>query len=125
MPKIMGLHRLPPGRHRWGWRVQCLIGERLEDETGRRGSTAQVGEGRLVDRSLRWPAFVEPALRTIQGDPFAARAIVVAAPGAVGKSTFARTLGAVTSSVLVDLARTSSAATSSWAASPTRSGSRL
>jgi hypothetical protein len=61
--------------------------------------------GWLIDHSAG-PAFVEPALRTIQGDPFAARAIVVAAPGAVGKSTFARTLGAVTSSVLVDLART-------------------
>jgi hypothetical protein len=61
--------------------------------------------GWLIDHSAG-PAFVEPALRTIQGDPFAARAIVVAAPGAVGKSTFARMLGAVTSSVLVDLART-------------------
>ncbi len=52
------------------------------------------------------PAFVEPNLRTIHGNPLAARAIVVAAPGAVGKSTFARTLGAMTSAVLVDLART-------------------
>jgi hypothetical protein len=39
--------------------------------------------GWLIDHSAG-PAFVEPALRTIQGDPFAARAIVVAAPGAVG-----------------------------------------
>lgn len=52
------------------------------------------------------PAFVEPVLRTVQGDPLTARAIVVAAPGAVGKSTFAKTLGALTSSVVVDLART-------------------
>jgi hypothetical protein len=61
--------------------------------------------GWLIDH-LAEPGFVEPGLRTIQGDPLTARAIIVAAPGAVGKSTFAKTLGALTSSVLIDLART-------------------
>jgi len=51
-------------------------------------------------------AFVEPVMHTIEGSPLTARTIVVAAPGAVGKSTFARILAAETSSVLVDLSRT-------------------
>lgn len=50
--------------------------------------------------------FVEPAIRVIHGDPATSKAIVIAAPGAVGKSVFARTLCAQTNSVLVDLART-------------------
>ncbi len=52
------------------------------------------------------PAFVEPTLRLQQGDPATARVIVIAAPGAVGKSTLAHAICAQTSAVLVDLART-------------------
>lgn len=52
------------------------------------------------------PGFVEPALRIAEGSPLTAKAIVVAAPGAVGKSVFARTLGSLTSCAVVDLART-------------------
>ncbi len=51
-------------------------------------------------------AFVEPHLRIVQGEPSTARVIVVAAPGAVGKSTYARTLGSRLSSVVVDLSKT-------------------
>ncbi len=51
-------------------------------------------------------SFVEPNLRILHGDPTKARVIVVAAPGAVGKSTYARSLAAATGSVVVDLAAT-------------------
>lgn len=54
------------------------------------------------------PAFVEPILRVVQGDPETARVIVVAAPGAVGKSTYARKLSASAAAILVDLASTES-----------------
>jgi len=46
-------------------------------------------------------------LTVVQGDPNVARLIIIAAPGAVGKSSYARALSAATNSVLVDLARTS------------------
>lgn len=52
------------------------------------------------------PAFVEPTVKIVQGDPSTARVIVIAAPGAVGKSTLARAISAKTGAVLVDLART-------------------
>jgi hypothetical protein len=61
--------------------------------------------GWLIDASID-PAFVEPTLKVVQGDPSTARVIVVAAPGAVGKSTLARAISASTGAVLVDLART-------------------
>jgi len=51
-------------------------------------------------------SFVEPHLRTVHGEPSTASVIVVAAPGAVGKSTYARTLGRRLSSVVVDLSKT-------------------
>ncbi|MCQ4163850.1 hypothetical protein [Tahibacter harae] len=50
--------------------------------------------------------FVEPQLTVIEGDPTTAQVLVVAAPGAVGKSTYARILAAETSTVIVDLAKT-------------------
>ncbi len=53
-------------------------------------------------------AFVEPTLRVVHGDPNTAKVIVVAAPGAVGKSTYARKLSASAKAILVDLAATES-----------------
>lgn len=61
-------------------------------------------QGWFIDQAAD-PTFVEPTLRIIQGDPLTAKAVVVAAPGAVGKSTYARTLAAASSYVLVDLAQ--------------------
>ena len=61
--------------------------------------------GWLVDGSAD-PAFVEPTLKVVQGDPWTARVIVIAAPGAVGKSTLARAIREKTGAVLVDLAQT-------------------
>ena len=82
----------------------------IERDWSRRLSTAVMPEhssqaGWLIDGSAE-PAFVEPTLRIVNGDPQLSRLIVVAAPGAVGKSTYARTLGAATRSVVIDLART-------------------
>lgn len=53
------------------------------------------------------PGFVEPDLSVIEGDPSTAKLILVAAPGAVGKSSYARFLAASTNFALVDLSRTS------------------
>ncbi|MDD3446174.1 MAG: hypothetical protein PHS60_12240 [Zavarzinia sp.] len=61
--------------------------------------------GWVIDASMD-PAFVEPTLDVVEGNPSTARVIVVAAPGAVGKSTLARAISATTNAVLVDLART-------------------
>ncbi|WP_448208515.1 hypothetical protein [Azospirillum sp. sgz302134] len=61
--------------------------------------------GWLVGASTE-STFVEPTLKLIQGNPSIARVIVIAAPGAVGKSTLARAISAMTGAVLVDLART-------------------
>jgi hypothetical protein len=51
--------------------------------------------------------FVEPTLTIVEGDPEAARLLIIAAPGAVGKSSYAKALAAATNSVIVDLAKTS------------------
>jgi hypothetical protein len=53
------------------------------------------------------PGFVEPTLTLVEGDPAAARLLIIAAPGAVGKSSYAKALAAATNSVIVDLGRTS------------------
>jgi hypothetical protein len=53
------------------------------------------------------PGFVEPTLTIVEGDPAAARLLIIAAPGAVGKSSYAKALAAATNSVVVDLALTS------------------
>ncbi|HEX4078303.1 MAG TPA: hypothetical protein VHX61_05440 [Rhizomicrobium sp.] len=52
------------------------------------------------------PGFVEPKLSVVEGDPEHARLLIIAAPGAVGKSSFASAVAAATNSVLVDLAKT-------------------
>jgi hypothetical protein len=67
--------------------------------------TASDRDGWLVD-SQEDAAFVEPTLKVRHGDPFNARVLIVAAPGAVGKSTFARSISAQANAVLVDLAQT-------------------
>lgn len=67
--------------------------------------TASGRDGWLID-SREDAAFVEPTLKVRYGDPSTARVLVVAAPGAVGKSTFARSISARTNAVLVDLAQT-------------------
>jgi len=51
--------------------------------------------------------FVEPALTIVEGNPAVARLLIIAAPGAVGKSSYANALAAATRSVVVDLAQTS------------------
>lgn len=51
--------------------------------------------------------FVEPELTLREGDPETAKILIVAAPGAVGKSSFARRLGQTVNFASVDLARTS------------------
>ena len=51
--------------------------------------------------------FVEPALSLLEGDPETARILIVSAPGAVGKSTFARKLGRKVNFAVVDLSKTS------------------
>ncbi len=79
-----------------GWLAR-LSGGALPNASGKTGW--------IVDHSSD-PAFVEPSLKVLEGDPETARIIVVAAPGAVGKSTYARTLGARASAVVVDLAKT-------------------
>jgi len=61
--------------------------------------------GWLVD-NREDAAFVEPTLKIRYGDPSTARVLVIAAPGAVGKSTFARSISAHANAVLVDLAQT-------------------
>jgi hypothetical protein len=81
-----------------GW-VERLSGAVLPAKSAKAGFF--VAEERAAD-----PAFVEPTLKILQGDPMTARVIVVAAPGAVGKSTLARTISVRTSSVLIDLAKT-------------------
>jgi hypothetical protein len=53
------------------------------------------------------PGFVEPTLSVVAGDPHTARLLIIAAPGAVGKSSYAKALSAATNAVLVDLAKTS------------------
>ncbi|UBU64056.1 hypothetical protein FE249_20890 (plasmid) [Acidiphilium multivorum] len=50
--------------------------------------------------------FVEPTLKVLDGDPATARIFLIAAPGAVGKSSYAGALAAATQAVVVDLART-------------------
>ncbi|WGD29866.1 hypothetical protein AncyloWKF20_19265 [Ancylobacter sp. WKF20] len=61
--------------------------------------------GWIVDSQVD-QAFVEPTLKILQGDPTTARILIIAAPGAVGKSTYARSIGARANAVLVDLAQT-------------------
>ncbi|WP_426441010.1 hypothetical protein [Bradyrhizobium genosp. P] len=56
--------------------------------------------------TLEMPGFVEPTLSLVEGDPSDAQLFIIAAPGAVGKSSYARALAAATKSVIVDLART-------------------
>lgn len=51
--------------------------------------------------------FVEPQLTLLEGDPETAKILIVAAPGAVGKSSFARELGHFVNFAMVDLAQTS------------------
>ncbi len=51
--------------------------------------------------------FIEPTLKVLQGDPETARLLIIAAPGAVGKSSYASALASATQSVVVDLAVTS------------------
>lgn len=51
--------------------------------------------------------FVEPELTLLEGDPSTAKILIVAAPGAVGKSSFARYLASKTQFAMVDLAQTS------------------
>jgi hypothetical protein len=51
--------------------------------------------------------FVEPELTLREGDPETAKILIVAAPGAVGKSSFARHLGQTVNFAIVDLAQTS------------------
>ena len=51
--------------------------------------------------------FIEPELTLREGDPETAKILVVAAPGAVGKSSFARHLGQTVNFATVDLAQTS------------------
>jgi hypothetical protein len=51
--------------------------------------------------------FVEPELTVREGDPESAKILIVAAPGAVGKSSFARHLGQAVNYAMVDLALTS------------------
>jgi hypothetical protein len=52
------------------------------------------------------PGFVEPNLTVVDGDPDKARLLIIAAPGAVGKSSYATALAAATKAVVVDLALT-------------------
>ena len=81
-----------------GW-ARRLSGATLPAASSKAGFL--VADERSVD-----PAFVEPTLRVLQGDPATARVIVVAAPGAVGKSTLARAVSEHSDAVLVDLAKT-------------------
>lgn len=81
-----------------GW-LKRLDGATLPAGSAKEGFLA--ADGRTVD-----PAFVEPTLRVLQGDPSTARVIVVAAPGAVGKSTLASAISVGSNAVLVDLAKT-------------------
>lgn len=50
--------------------------------------------------------FIEPSLKVIVGDPETARLFFIAAPGAVGKTSYAAALAGATQSVVVDLAKT-------------------
>lgn len=52
------------------------------------------------------PGFVEPNISIVYGEPETARLLIIAAPGAVGKSTYAGALAAATNSVMVDLSKT-------------------
>lgn len=81
-----------------GW-TKRLSSAKLPEGSAKAGFL--VADGRKVD-----PAFVEPTLRVLQGDPSTARVIVVSAPGAVGKSTLARAISVGSNAVLVDLAKT-------------------
>lgn len=58
------------------------------------------GISRPMDRD---PVYVEPTLTVREGDPQAARAILVAAPAAVGKSMFAKALAADRGALLWNL----------------------
>jgi hypothetical protein len=51
--------------------------------------------------------FVEPELTLLEGNPEAAKILIIAAPGAVGKSSFARYLASRAGFAMVDLAKTS------------------
>ena len=53
------------------------------------------------------PGFVEPSLTLLEGDPETAKLLIIAAPGAVGKSSYASALAATTNMSFVDLAKTS------------------
>lgn len=50
--------------------------------------------------------FVEPSVSVIEGDPNSARLLIIAAPGAVGKSSYSTALANATQALYVDLART-------------------
>ena len=52
------------------------------------------------------PGFIEPNLSLVMGNPETARLLIIAAPGAVGKSSYAQALAAGTDTVLVDLSKT-------------------
>lgn len=52
------------------------------------------------------PGFVEPTLTIVEGDPKVARLVIIAAPGAVGKSSYAKALASATKAVVVNLAQT-------------------
>ena len=67
--------------------------------------TASSRQGWLVAQHVD-TAFIEPTLKVIHGDPYTAKVLIVAAPGAVGKSTYARNICSKTSAVLVDLSQT-------------------
>jgi hypothetical protein len=81
-----------------GW-AKCLSGAILPAISAKAGFLVEGGRNKD-------PAFVEPTLRVLQGDPSSARVIVISAPGAVGKSTLARAISVGTDAVLVDLAKT-------------------
>lgn len=53
------------------------------------------------------PGFIEPELILKEGNPETARIIIVSAPGAVGKSTFAKRIGRIAGFAIVDLSQTS------------------
>jgi len=57
-------------------------------------------------KSEKVPGFVEPTLSLLEGNPETAKLVIIAAPGAVGKSSYAHALAAATNMAIVDLAKT-------------------
>jgi hypothetical protein len=74
-----------------------LAGSSAPDASGLEGWT--IG-------NLSAHGFIEPTLKVLEGDPATARIFLIAAPGAVGKSSYACALAAASNSVVVDLAKT-------------------